>query len=60
MPSNGYAAVRPEFDYVVVEAAGMAAGFDKLIVAEALREELAKKLKRDLPVLERRKGAAFI
>ncbi|WP_434048645.1 MULTISPECIES: isoleucine--tRNA ligase [Sorangium] len=56
LPSNGYAAVRPEFDYVVVDAG--AAG--KLIVAAALREELAKKFKRDLPVLRELKGSDLI
>ncbi|HSN97551.1 MAG TPA: isoleucine--tRNA ligase [Candidatus Nanopelagicales bacterium] len=55
LPSNMYAAVRPEFDYVVVDA-----GDAKLIVAAALREELGKKLKRDLPVLREMKGAALI
>ena len=51
LPSNGYAAVRPEFDYVVVDG-----GDRKLIVAAALREGLAKKLKRDLPVVRSLKG----
>ncbi|WP_437617462.1 isoleucine--tRNA ligase [Sorangium sp. So ce1151] len=70
LPSNGYAAVRPEFDYVVVDAgspagAGAAGGgaapsAGKLIVAAALREELAKKFKRDLPVLRELKGSELI
>ncbi|WP_437321901.1 isoleucine--tRNA ligase [Sorangium sp. So ce385] len=67
LPSNGYAAVRPEFDYVVVDA-GASAGAGggaaqvarKLIVAAALREELAKKFKRDLPVLRELKGSELI
>ncbi|WP_437494382.1 isoleucine--tRNA ligase [Sorangium sp. So ce1014] len=67
LPSNGYAAVRPEFDYVVVDAGapadaggGAAPVARKLIVAAALREELAKKFKRDLPVLRELKGSELI
>ncbi|AGP32515.1 isoleucine--tRNA ligase [Sorangium cellulosum] len=64
LPSNGYAAVRPEFDYVVVDAGAPAGGAAqvarKLIVAAALREELAKKFKRDLPVLRELKGSELI
>ncbi|WP_437642077.1 isoleucine--tRNA ligase [Sorangium sp. So ce854] len=60
LPSNGYAAVRPEFDYVVVDAGGAAPAAGKLIVAAALREELAKKFKRDLPVLRELKGSDLI
>jgi len=55
LPSNGYAAVRPDFDYVVVDA-----GDRKLIVAAALREALAKKLKRDLPVVRELKGRELV
>ena len=51
LPSNGYAAVRGEYDYVVVEAPG-----HRLVIAAALREELAKKLKTDLPVVATLKG----
>jgi isoleucyl-tRNA synthetase len=66
LPSNGYAAVRADYDYVVVDAlAGAAedpskAPYKHLIVAAALREELAKKLKRDLPVVHRLKGRDLI
>jgi isoleucyl-tRNA synthetase len=55
LPSNGYAAVRPDFDYVVVDG-----GDRKLVVAAALREALAKKLKRDLPVVREMKGRDLI
>jgi len=55
LPSNGYAAVRADFDYVVVDG-----GDRKLIVAAALREGLAKKLKKDLPVLRTLKGRELI
>jgi isoleucyl-tRNA synthetase len=68
LPSNGYAAVRADFDYVVVDALAGAPEdpskaqprFKHLIVAAALREELAKKLKRDLPVVHRLKGKDLI
>jgi isoleucyl-tRNA synthetase len=67
LPSNGYAAVRPDFDYVVVDAGEArddgtcaALGCRKLIVAAALREELAKKFKRDLPVLRELKGSELV
>jgi isoleucyl-tRNA synthetase len=55
LPSNGYAAVRPEFDYVVVDG-----GDRKLIVAAALLEALAKKLKKDLPVLRKLVGRELV
>ena len=55
LPSNGYAAVRPDFDYVVVDA-----GSRKLIVAAALRESLARKLKIDLPVVRELKGQELV
>ena len=55
LPSNMYAAVRPEFDYVVVEDGGR-----RLVVAAALREALAKKLKRDLPVVRALKGSELV
>jgi isoleucyl-tRNA synthetase len=55
LPSNGYAAVRAEFDYVVVDA-----GDRKLVVAAALRDALAKKLKKDLPVLRSSKGSELV
>ncbi|MFO0763068.1 MAG: isoleucine--tRNA ligase [Byssovorax sp.] len=55
LPSNGYAAVRPSYDYVVVDG-----GSRKLIVAAALRAELEKKLKRELPVLKELKGSDLV
>src|SRR5574339_395155 len=48
-------AVEPEFDYVVVKD-----GEKKLVVAAALREALAKKIGRELPVVQEAKGAAFL
>ncbi|XXF80384.1 isoleucine--tRNA ligase [Myxococcaceae bacterium GXIMD 01537] len=55
LPSNMYAAVNPDVDYVTVDA-----GERKLIVAAALKDELAKKLKKDLPVLATQKGSALV
>jgi isoleucyl-tRNA synthetase len=55
LPSNGYAAVKADVDYAVVDA-----GVQKLIVAAALREALAKKLKLDLPVLRTMKGHELV
>ncbi len=55
LPSNSYAAVRADFDYVAVEHNGK-----RLIVASALREGLAKKLKSDLPVVAEMKGSDLI
>ena len=55
LPSNMYAAVKPEFDYVVVQDVGR-----KLVVAAALRESLAAKIGRELPVVREAKGTAFL
>jgi isoleucyl-tRNA synthetase len=55
LPSNMYAAVRPDFDYVEVDA-----GDQKLIVAAALREALAKRLKKDLPVVREMRGSDLV
>jgi len=55
LPSNMYAAVNPTVDYVTVDA-----GDRKLILAAALREELARKLKKELPVLSTQKGSALV
>ena len=57
LPSNMYAAVKPEIDYVVVENAG---DDRKFIVAAALRESIAAKLGRDLPVVRELKGEALV
>ena len=50
-----YAAVNPTVDYVTVDA-----GDRKLLLAAALREELAKKLKKELPVLATHKGQELV
>jgi isoleucyl-tRNA synthetase len=56
LPSNMYAAVRPEFDYVEVDAGEG----QRLIVAAALREGLEKRLKKPLPVLRTCKGSELV
>ena len=55
LPSNMFAAVNAGFDYVVVHD-----GTRKLIVAKALRETLAKKLKCDLPIEREMKGSELV
>ena len=55
LPSNMYAAVKPDVDYVVVKD-----GEQKLVVAAALRETIAGKLGRELPVVRELKGEALI
>ncbi len=52
LPSNQYCAVRPEYDYVEV----LDEEHGRLIVASALRETIAGKLGRDLPVQREFKG----
>src|SRR5262249_54964091 len=55
LPSNSYAAVKPDLDYVTVQD-----GDHRLVMAAALREELARKLKRDLVVVETSKGKDWV
>ncbi len=54
LPSNMYAAVKADVDYVVVKPAN---SDEKLVVAAALREGLAKKLKTELTVERTLKGS---
>jgi isoleucyl-tRNA synthetase len=56
LPSNGYCAVRGEYDYVQVRWKDG----KELILAEPLREPLAKKLKLDLEVSRRMKGSELV
>ena len=56
LPSNQYAAVGAELDYVEVEDEEHGV----LILAAALRETIAGKLGRDLPVLRELKGAELL
>ncbi len=55
LPANQYAAVRPDYDYVRVRD-----GERSLIVAAALREAIAGKLGRDLPVEREMKGSELL
>ncbi|MFT3764064.1 MAG: isoleucine--tRNA ligase [Minicystis sp.] len=55
LPSNGYAAVRADFEYAVVSG-----WTKKLVVAKDLVDQLAKKLKRDLTVERTLKGEALV
>ena len=55
LPANQYVAVRPEYEYVQVKDGGRS-----LIVAAALRETIAQKLGRGLPVEKELKGADLL
>jgi isoleucyl-tRNA synthetase len=55
LPSNGYAAVRVDFEYAVVSG-----WTKKLVVAKDLVEQLAKKLKRELTIERTFKGAELV
>jgi len=55
LSSNMYAAVKADVDYVTVDHGGQ-----KLVLAAALREPLAKKLKTELNVLETFKGKDLV
>ena len=55
LPSNQYVAVREDYDYVQVRD-----GDHRLIMAAALRETIAKKLGRDLPVEKELKGSDLV
>jgi isoleucyl-tRNA synthetase len=59
LPSNSYAAVNASFDYAVVRAADDKQN-RKLIVAKALVEALAKKLKTELVIEREMKGSELI
>ncbi|MFQ5417832.1 MAG: isoleucine--tRNA ligase, partial [Myxococcota bacterium] len=55
LPSNSLAAVRGDVDYVLVRD-----GENRLIVAEALREGLAEKVGRELPVERTLRGSDLV
>lgn len=57
LPSNQFAAVHPELDYVTVEDEESG---EKLIVAEALAETIAAKAKRTWKVLSTTKGSELL
>lgn len=56
LPSNGYAAVRGDYDYVVVDWTDGR----KLVLAAALREEIANKTKEELTVVRELKGSELV
>jgi isoleucyl-tRNA synthetase len=55
LPSNSFAAVHPEVEYALVRD-----GEQRLIVASALREALAEKVGRELPVERTLRGAELV
>ncbi len=55
LPSNMYAAVHPEFDYVEADLGGK-----KYIVAKSLVEGLAKKLKAEASIVREMKGKDLV
>ena len=56
LPSNQFAAVKPDLEYVVLREAGEA----ELIVAEPLAAALGEKLKKTFAVVERLKGSDLV
>jgi isoleucyl-tRNA synthetase len=55
LPSNSFAAVRPDVEYAVVRDGGA-----QLVVASALRESLAAKVGRELPVVRTLRGSELV
>jgi isoleucyl-tRNA synthetase len=65
LPSNQFAAVKPDLDYVVLRAApaadaAAAQPADDLIVAEPLAAALGEKMKTAFEVVERLRGSALV
>ena len=59
LPSNQYAAVRADLEYVVIRERGVAAG-PEYVVAAALAPALAEKTKKEFDEVERFSGAALV
>jgi isoleucyl-tRNA synthetase len=59
LPSNQFAAVKADLDYVVVRETGVA-GAPEYVVAESLAGALGEKLKTSFDVVERMPGAALV
>ncbi|MBI3450368.1 MAG: isoleucine--tRNA ligase [Acidobacteria bacterium] len=57
LPSNQFAAVHPEIDYALVQDAESG---ERLYVAAALADEIAKRAKRKLETIETCKGKALV
>jgi isoleucyl-tRNA synthetase len=63
LPSNQFAAVKPDLEYVVLRAKateGAAADDRELIVTESLAATLGEKLKKEFDVVERMPGQALV
>ncbi len=60
LPSNQFAAVRPELEYVVVREAGAPDGAPQYVVAEALAADLAAKLKVSFETLQTLTGGELV
>jgi isoleucyl-tRNA synthetase len=59
LPSNQFAAVRADLEYVVLREAGVAEG-PEYVVTEPLAAALGEKLKREFDVVERLPGSALV
>ena len=59
LPSNQFAAVRADLEYVVLREAGAAEG-PEYVVAEPLAAALGEKLKRAFDIVERLPGSALV
>jgi isoleucyl-tRNA synthetase len=59
LPSNQFAAVKADLDYVVLREAGVADG-PEYVVAEALAASLGEKTKKQFDVVARMSGASLI
>jgi isoleucyl-tRNA synthetase len=59
LPSNQFAAVRADLEYVVLREAGVAEG-PEYVVAEPLAAALGEKLKRAFDIVERLPGSALV
>jgi isoleucyl-tRNA synthetase len=60
LPSNQFAAVKADLEYVALREAGAADGAAEYIVAEPLAASLGEKLKKQFDVVERMPGAAVV
>jgi len=60
LPSNQFAAVKADLEYVVLREAGAAAGNPEFIVAEPLAVSLGEKLKKQFDIVERMPGTSLV
>ena len=59
LPSNQFAAVKADLDYVVLREAGQAGGME-YVVAEPLAAALGEKSKKEFEIIERLTGASLV